>query len=456
MVTSNRMRRAGGWIVGAALVAMTAACNPEEDGPSQVPTPFGPDTTPPTFAGVKHASPTSDTEVQLTWDPATDDQAQPSQIVYLVWYADSYDKIDFAKNPAVTTPGGSTATVVSGLKAAHAYSFSVHAIDLTGNADTNTAHADVTTPDTAPPTFGGVTSVSGASTTSLLVSWDPAVDNGSDATQIRYSVFVTNVAGKEDYAAPAKVTPYGATSATVDGLAEATTYYVVVRAIDSAGNVSPNTKELSSMTLDATPPTFGGIVSATATGTTIGMTWSAASDNIDAASKISYDIYQATAPGAEDLTKPTFVVTGVTTFSSNAFDPSTRYCFVIRAKDSSGNEESNTVEQCAITAASADTTPPVFGGLAAAAAGGSTSINLTWGPAADDYTPPASIVYDIYQASSAGGETFSTPTKTVTGATTTSITGLTANTTYFFVVRAKDAAGNEDGNTTEKSAKTLP
>jgi hypothetical protein len=59
-------------------------------------------------------------------------------------------------------------------------------------------------------------------------------------------------------------------------------------------------------------------------------------------------------------------------------------------------------------------------------------------------------------ASSAGGESYATPTKTVTGATTTAVGGLTPNTTYFFVVRAKDAAGNQDANTSEKSAKTAP
>jgi hypothetical protein len=452
MATSSR----GCVLIATAIVAMASACNPAEDGPTSVPTPFGPDTTAPTFNGIKRATPTSETEVELTWDAATDDQNQPGQITYLVWVADSPALPDFTKQQAFTTVSGATAFVVTGLRAAHAYSFGVRALDTTGNVDQNTAHAEATTPDTSPPTFSGVKSVTGASTTSLLATWDPAVDNGSDSSQIRYSVFVASAAGKEDYTAPAKVTPYGATSATVDGLTEATVYYVVVRAIDASGNVTPNTKELSSMTLDATPPTFAGIVSASATGTTIAMTWAPAKDNVDPASKISYDIYQATAPGAEDFTKTAFVVTGVTSFSSNAFDPSTRYCFVVRAKDSSGNEESNTVEQCTITAASADTTPPVFSGVAAASAGGSTSINLAWAPAADDYTPPAAIVYDVYMASSAGAETFSTPTKSVTGTTSTSVTGLTPNTTYYFVVRAKDAAGNEDANKSEKSAKTLP
>jgi hypothetical protein len=443
--------------IALAIAALASACNPAEDGPTSVPTPFGPDTTAPTFAGIKHASPTSETEVQLTWDAASDDQATPAQITYLVWVADTFDKIDFTKAQSYTTVSGVTEFTVTGLRAAHSYSFSVRALDLSGNVDQNTAHAEATTSDTTPPTFSGVKSVTGASPTSLLVTWDPASDNGSDPTQIRYSVFVSNVAGKEDYSAPSQVTPYGATSATIDGLSEATVYYVVVRAIDATGNVTPSTKELSGMTNDATPPKFGGIVSATATGTTIAMTWAPATDNVDPASKISYDIYQATAPGAEDFTKPTVTVTGVTSFSSNAFDPATRYCFVVRAKDTSGNEETNTVEQCAITGASADTTPPVFAGLASATPGGSTTINLAWAPAADDYTPAAAIVYDIYQASSSGGESYSTaPTKTVTGVTTTAIGGLTPNTTYFFVVRAKDAAGNQDGNTNEKSAKTAP
>lgn len=108
------------------------------------------------------------------------------------------------------------------------------------------------------------------------------------------------------------------------------------------------------------------------------------------------------------------------------------------------------------TTAVIDTVPPVFGGLTGAVAGSSTSIDLTWNAATDDVSPASGISYLIYLADSPGGQNFDLPAAMVTGSTATTISGLLPNTTYYFVARAKDEAGNIESNTTEKSATTLP
>lgn len=96
--------------------------------------------------------------------------------------------------------------------------------------------------------------------------------------------------------------------------------------------------------------------------------------------------------------------------------------------------------------------PPVFGGLTSVTAT-STSVTLFWSPATDDVSQQAAIVYDIYISASSGGQNFSAPDFTTpAGATSHTITtGLTPGTTYYFVVRAKDAAGNRDSNTAERT-----
>jgi hypothetical protein len=107
----------------------------------------------------------------------------------------------------------------------------------------------------------------------------------------------------------------------------------------------------------------------------------------------------------------------------------------------------------------ADRTPPTFAGLDRAFActpgpqrpGQTTPYTLTWHPAADGRTPSSEIVYDVYTADAARGEDFSKPSWTTPPGTTTFRTpGLPSHGTAYFVVRARDAAGNEDSNTREQ------
>ena len=106
-----------------------------------------------------------------------------------------------------------------------------------------------------------------------------------------------------------------------------------------------------------------------------------------------------------------------------------------------------------------DTTPPVFAGLKTAVActpgperpGQTTPYNLAWHAAHDDVTPGSQIVYDIFMSTTPGGEDFSQPSWTSPpGATKFQTPGLPANESVYFVVRARDQAGNEDANTVER------
>jgi hypothetical protein len=105
-----------------------------------------------------------------------------------------------------------------------------------------------------------------------------------------------------------------------------------------------------------------------------------------------------------------------------------------------------------------DQTPPTFAGLASATTcvpgpiggGQTTSYTLRWDPATDNLTPTRRIVYDVYQPEP-GGEDFSTPTYTAApGATSFATPPLPADKPVYFVVRARDKAGNGDSNTVER------
>ena len=106
-----------------------------------------------------------------------------------------------------------------------------------------------------------------------------------------------------------------------------------------------------------------------------------------------------------------------------------------------------------------DTTPPSFAGVVQVTTcipgpiGGDRSSHyfLKWTSARDDVTPVSEIVYDIYQSTTAGGEDFATPTYTTkAGATSFTTPLLRTDTAYYFVVRARDKAGNRSATTVER------
>ena len=110
-----------------------------------------------------------------------------------------------------------------------------------------------------------------------------------------------------------------------------------------------------------------------------------------------------------------------------------------------------------------DTTAPVFEGLQSAwtcvpgpiGAGQKTHYHLNWNAAKDDVTPSSEIVYKIYMATSAGGENFSRRTYRTVGTTSFETPLVSTGKTFYFVVRARDRAGNEDSNTIEKEGQNL-
>jgi hypothetical protein len=108
------------------------------------------------------------------------------------------------------------------------------------------------------------------------------------------------------------------------------------------------------------------------------------------------------------------------------------------------------------TGALPDVTAPTFGGAVSAVAENAFAITVSWVAATDDVDPSSSIVYLIYVATASGTQNFAAPpaATTLPGATSHTLGGLLAATTYYFVVRARDSSGNTETNMVEVNAPT--
>jgi len=178
------------------------------------------------------------------------------------------------------------------------------------------------------------------------------------------------------------------------------------------------------------PTSPSSLASANIGQTSVDLSWSASTDNVGVT---GYKIYR----GSTNISTVTGTSTTVTGLTSG-----TSYSFHVTAVDAAGNEStaSNTVN---VTTLTPDTqAPSVPTGLSSSNVT-QTSLTLSWSASSDNVGVTG---YDVYQGT--------TLIKSVTG-TSTSVSGLSANTTYSFKVRAKDAAGNTSAQSSALSVTTL-
>ncbi|MEZ4265586.1 MAG: fibronectin type III domain-containing protein [Myxococcota bacterium] len=97
-----------------------------------------------------------------------------------------------------------------------------------------------------------------------------------------------------------------------------------------------------------------------------------------------------------------------------------------------------------------DEVAPSFAGVFSAEAVSATEVRLTWEAATDDVSPGSAIVYEVCvsekRVAVGGCQPFTVDDESAPGVVVHIVSGLEPNTRYFFVVHARDAAGNSDAN----------
>ncbi|MEO1049351.1 MAG: T9SS type A sorting domain-containing protein [Bacteroidota bacterium] len=231
-------------------------------------------------------------------------------------------------------------------------------------------------------------------------------------------------------------------------LVDGETYYYLLTAIDSSGNESPSATQLSFLIqsdVDA-PDAPTGLIASALSSSEIALDW----DDSAAPDFASYSVYRSDssifAPNASYL-----IASGLTNsaYSDPGLTASTTYYYTVTASDLSGNESSLSTEVSAQT--DADTIPPAAPqGVSASLTNPSTAL-VDW----DDNTESDFASYNLYRSTSAG---FVPSPATLVAANLTisalTNTGLSSETTFYYVITAVDIYDNESALSIEAAITT--
>ncbi len=211
--------------------------------------------------------------------------------------------------------------------------------------------------DTQPPTVPGNPRVSNLACDAVTFTWNASTDNVAVAF---YDVFHDGQLMKS---------VSGTTLSTDLTVVAGVTWGLYVNARDAAGNVSQ-----ASTTVPITPPqcqpdteapTAPTQLTATASGTTVKLNWTASTDNIAVR---AYDVYRDGAKAGTITGTPT--TAPVTTFTDSGLTANTRYQYYVVARDAQANNSPHSTTTavttgaacgnpvCAVTQISTDTDIP--------------------------------------------------------------------------------------------------
>jgi hypothetical protein len=251
------------------------------------------------------------------------------------------------------TVTGQLSYLASGLTQDTTYYFVVRAQNQYGLNDGNSNQVSGITVQTVfpPPTFTTAPTVTGATYTSLPMSWAATV---SPASTITYAVCysTSSSACASNSGTNVTLTPNTATSVTISGLPPsktATTYYVTVTATSQGGStISQSPVATLADTVAPSVPAGLAVTMNTTYPNSMNMAWTASTDPASAAGYLSYVLcanagttagcaITYTVGGQGTSITSSFLGVQATTQGSSLASNSV-YTFTIAAKDQAGNQ----------------------------------------------------------------------------------------------------------------------
>ncbi|MGE3975485.1 MAG: hypothetical protein AB7F59_13250, partial [Bdellovibrionales bacterium] len=354
-------------------------------------------TNPPTFSGITGSTVLSATTNKVTWNPPS--SLGPVAKTYKV-YANPGTTVNWALTPRATVSAGTYEYTLTSLGDQLPYSFGVRACTSNNNCDTNVVEIDKTQTDNgAPQTNGASLATANNSAITLTVPWQEihgavykrkvyqrtgAVGgtNLADYTLVKTEVSV-------DLANPA-------TSISIPGVVDNTTYHYIVQDEDPSGVSNNNLTVLTITAGDLTPPLFAGISTLvqgapsetvlTAGFNAIAREGTGDAGAVNGATNYVFMANSLAFPGtpADPCTSGSTILTvpasgyppGAATVDITGLTSRTNYRVCIKAVDASGN---TSVVTTFLTQNTNDVTAPSWDGLQTLTYNSTTQqLDLTW------------------------------------------------------------------------------
>jgi cellulose 1,4-beta-cellobiosidase len=232
------------------------------------------------------------------------------------------------------------------------------------------------------------------------------------------------------------------TGAVVIGLNPNSTYYFQLMGIDPLGNQTP-VSAIVALTTSTTATTTAGLSVNNLTSSTAVLSWT------QVPGAIAYQIVQSTSPNGPWM--PAAVVNPTSNGATvTGLLPGVSYYFEVVATDQMGNQIMTSSPAAAVTLSATEplltTMLPAPISVTSSGPTGS-SVTLTWGAS------QGATGYTVLQGTSPAGPFAPALVSNMNG-TSATITGLNANTTYYFQVIAADPLGHQSAPSNVISAQT--
>ena len=306
------------------------------------------------------------------------------------------------------------------------YYFAITATDAFGNVATDTNGGAYYSFTTLP----AVATISNTAVTSTPTSFTATWTTSIPATS--YVYYSTSTSTINSATAIGSDVPTGTHSVTVPNLSASTTYYFYVKSTDANGNVATDTNGGAYYQVATLPGIAISNVASSPADTTALITW------YTQTSADSFVFYGTASSSLDTSVGSSTLVTGAAPFAHSVLvtglAPSTTYYFYVQSTDGQGNimTDNNNGNDYSFTTTFSE--PPTLSGI--------TVSYLTGDTAGISWTTDKLTDSEVYYGLASGQEASSTASSSLVTAHQIFVDGLTPQTTYYYVVRSADSAGN--------------